>query len=206
MDELTFTVQGTEDLTRRLLNMGEDAPKAATRAINRALTSAKTLASRGLAAKLGVAQNVFARSLWTHRATWNDQEGAFVVGTARLKLVNLKASQVASDVAFRYKAGYRDIPEAAGAPFVATMPSGHTGIFVRSTRPPEHRGGQAGYRKSHRGSWLPIGEVYGPPLSRVFQRELLPATLAKAEETLVKELNGEINFITTGSRTPAVDE
>lgn len=192
-----LTITGTEAMTRRLLELGEDAPKAATRAVNSTLTSVKTFAARGLAAKLGVPQKLFAKSLWTWRAKFNDQTGTFRVGTSRLKLVDIKTSQRASYVAYRYKKEYRDIAAAASGPFMAAMPSGHRGIFVRSTRPAEKRG--------RKGSWLPIGEVYGPPLSDVFERELLQGALAKGNEALDKNLNHEIGEILR-KRAQAGDE
>lgn len=191
------TITGTEALTRRLLELGADAPKAATRAINRTLVTVRTFAQRGLGAKLGVPQKLLAKSLWTWRAKVNDQIGVFRVGTRRLKSVDLKVQQRASDVAYRYRKEYRDIASAVSGPFIARMPSGHRGIFVRSTRPPEKRGGphQSRRGKFYTGAWLPIGEVYGPPLSDVFQRELLQGALTKGQEALAKNLDHEIGEI-----------
>lgn len=191
-----FTVTGTEDLTRRLLDIGQDAPRAATRSVNRTLVALRTFAIRGLGARLGVRQKLLAGSLWTTKAKLNDQTGTFRVGERRIPLVKHTTSQRASDVTFRYRKEYRHMP-AAGAPFRREMPvSGHEGIFVRSTRPPEHRGGDPRFPlRSYPGAWLPIGEVYGPPISTVFDRDLRPAALTKANEDLAKNLDHEIGEI-----------
>ena len=190
-----FTVTGTEDLTRRLLEIGQDAPRAAVRSVNRTLVSLRTFAARGLTARLGVPQKLVRSSLWTWKAKINDQTGTFRVGQRRLPLVKLTASQRASDVTFRYRKEFRHMP-AASPPFRAKMESGHVGIFVRSTRPAEHRGGDPRFfGRGYPGSWLPIGEVYGPPISDVFERDLRPAALTKANDDLAKNLNHEIGEI-----------
>jgi hypothetical protein len=200
-EPLQFTVQGTEDLTRRLLQLGDDAPKAATRAVNRTLTSVRTLAARGLAAQMGVAQKRFVKSLRVARATFGAEIGTLTVGRKRVPLIHFMMSQRTNDLAYIYKGKYRDFPAVSG-PFVRRMRSGHRGIFVRSTRPPERRG-QA--PREYPGSWLPIGEVYGPQLAVLFQRGLLPDALIRARDSLAANLDHEINWILT-QRVQAGDE
>jgi hypothetical protein len=61
--------------------------------------------------------------------------------------------------------------------FIATMPSGHRGVFQRSSGPA-----------------LPIYQLHGPSLVRVFEK-FLPLGASRAREQLGKNLKSEINFV-----------
>lgn len=191
-EAFALTVTGTEELTRRLLELGEDAPKAAARAVNRTLSSLKTLASRGIAADLGLTRKFVDRSLRTQRATVAREIGTLSVGGYRDERDRLTPSGRIPLVAFgargpepsrgrgpgvRYRLpGGRGLATHA---FLATMRSGHRGIFRRK--------GEAGR--------LPIGELYGPSPTRVFKNKILQDALVNAEATLAKNLDHEIGWI-----------
>jgi hypothetical protein len=61
--------------------------------------------------------------------------------------------------------------------FIATMGSGHTGVFQR-----------VGLER------LPIRELFGASLGRVFAK-FMPAARARAEEQFVKNLQSELRFL-----------
>jgi hypothetical protein len=75
-------------------------------------------------------------------------------------------------VTYRLKGGRGRVPNA----FIATMPSGHRGVFVRRGAPR-----------------LPIVELKGPSLVRVFTR-FIPAGQARAQAALVINIKHEIAF------------
>ena len=75
-------------------------------------------------------------------------------------------------VSYRLPGSPGRIPDA----FIATMRSGHRGVFKRT----------AATRK-------PIIELFGPSLVRVFEK-FLPLGAARAEEALVKNMRSEIAF------------
>lgn len=201
-EAFALSVTGTEDLTRRLLELGTDAPKAATRAVNKTLTTLKTLASRGIAADLGITRKFVDRSLATRRATFNREIGTLTVSgyrddrgrftpSGRIPLIAFGASgpepSRGRGAGVRYRLpGGRGV---AAHAFLATMRSGHRGIFRRK--------GDAGR--------LPIRELYGPSPTRVFSRKILQGALADTEAALAKHLDHEINWILT-QRAQSGDE
>ena len=81
-------------------------------------------------------------------------------------------------VSYKLKGGRGKIPTA----FLATMPSGHRGVF--------HRKSTA--RK-------PIRELFGPSLVHVFKK-FLPSGAKSASEALVKNLRSEIAFALSRSK------
>jgi hypothetical protein len=76
--------------------------------------------------------------------------------------------------------------------FIATMRSGHRGVFTRV--------GQ-GLRKSAgaRSRNLPIAELFGPSLARVFSK-FLPLGAQQAETALAKNLEHEFQFVMSKER------
>jgi hypothetical protein len=70
--------------------------------------------------------------------------------------------------------------------FIATMRSGHRGVFERSP------GGKRRGPKPER-SQLPIHEKFGPSIAVVFQHQI-PVGEARRAEVLVKNVQHEIEF------------
>jgi len=79
-------------------------------------------------------------------------------------------------VSYRLPSGQGRDPHA----FIATMPSGHRGVFKR-------RGT----------SRLSIHELFGPSLVKVFEK-FLPIGAARGQEALVANLKHEVDFVLSG--------
>lgn len=200
---MAFEIQisGTEAMSRRLLEIGQDAPRAATRALNHVLGTTRTLASRGIAQDLGLTRRAVDRSIETTRATFSRQIATLRVGgyqdargrftpSGRIPLVDFGARGPEPSRGKGRGVSYR-LPTGRGRVergFLATMQSGHRGVFAR----------KGAARR------LPIIELFGPSPQRVFSQKILADAVRQGEAALEARLNHEINFILS-QRVPAGD-
>jgi hypothetical protein len=182
---MVITVTGTEALTRRMLEIGQDAPKANARAVNKTLSTLKTATVRALAGELGLRNKDITPAIALQRATYGRQIGTLTVTGKRMPLIAFGARQTKAGVSYRLPGGRGLIPSG----FIATMRSGHTGVFARRTK-----------RR------LPIVEQFGPSLPGAFVKAgLLTAMQARAETALETNLTHEIDWIIQ-QRVEAGDE
>lgn len=148
---------------RRLL---QELPKTAlplltARALNKTAASAQSAAVKTLAQDIGLNQRAVRSAFWLRKASARCLTA--VMGTVkgkRLPLIQIdpKAKQGAAGVCYRGRGGVqRLIPHA----FLATMPTGHRGIYAR---------------KSGAGR-LPIHELQGPSVAYVFQQSRVQETI-----------------------------
>lgn len=181
---VTITLEGGRALRERLQALGREAPRAITRALNRTIASARVLARRALAADLGLAQKFIDRDLATRNATFARLEAALTVRGRRLPLIAFGARGPEPSrgrgrgVSYRIGTGGRQTIASA---FLATMPSGHRGVFKR--------------RGTKR---LPIAELFGPSLPHVARRRVFEAVRVKSSADLEKNLQHEIAFLMKG--------
>lgn len=209
---ITVDVRGTEELARRLLEMGADGPVAATRAINRTLRSGTVSVRRFLATDTGLPQRAIERSLATRRGTYRDLRGSITVGPyqdargrigpgGRIPLIEFRARGPRPSrgkgrgVRYTLPGGRGVAPRA----FLAELRSGHTGVFQR-VRPTRSRRGLPSPAPA-----LPIDQLYGPSLYRIMRRRGLTVALPELQATFERNLDHEIRFILS-QRAPAGDE
>jgi len=179
-------VRGTEELTKRLLGIGADLPIAQMRAINRTLEGARTRAVTDIVADLGgsITPTAVRRSVHIKKATPRDLVGDLLIGPylrdsggmpnkqGRIPLGQFFPTQLMRGVSYRVGKRYL-----AGA-FLATLRSGHRGVFMR------------------RGvARLPIDERFGPSPFKVFRSQLLERHVQAAREQYHARLVHEIGFI-----------
>ncbi len=180
----SFTIQYRDEQIRRAMDaLGGQAPRAIARAINRAVTSTRAFHARNIADDVKLPVGVVKDQLKIREARPNDLKGRLSVTGSRIPLSAWKnARQTSKGVTVNTGHGRTTIPGA----FLATMSSGHVGVFKRE---------KPGARKS-RGAWslnLPIQQKFGPSLPHVFGK-LSPAALAHGEESLQKNLSHELSF------------
>lgn len=173
-----MSVVVTADISRfqtQVRALGARAPLAAARALNRSMASVQTAAVRDVAADLHIAQKDVRRGFSLERATASTLLARLVVTGRRLPLLAFRARQTQRGVSYDLGRGRK----VAGGAFIATMRSGHVGVFRR--------------RAARR---LPILELFGPSLPRVFTAaKLAAARLRLAEELMRKNLAHEIAFL-----------
>ena len=168
-----FNVKGLEDGLDRLRRK---APLAIRRAVKRAGTSARTVMVKEIAKDTGLASKGIKKEIRINEL--GTTEIQIEVRGRRIPLIHFKAKGPEPSrgrgrgVSYRLPGGRTRAPHA----FIATMRSGHRGVFQRK-----------------RSARKPIYQLHGPSLVRVFEK-FLPLGAKRAGEALVKNLRSEIRF------------
>jgi len=163
--------------------------RAIPRALNRALDSGRTVLVRAIARDLGgIKQAAVRDAIRTTPATADRLVAQLASDVRRLPLILFQArgpepSRGRGRGVTATLGGRQVYPHA----FIATLRSGHRGVFQR--RPPSRS--RAGGPRSAPG--LPIVELRGPSIGHVFDT-YTPEALRRAQEQLVKTLRSELRF------------
>jgi hypothetical protein len=160
---------GVETLKRKF-------PAAVKRALRRAGTTGRNEMTKAIAADTGLGSRRIKEEIKIVEV--GDTTIQLEVRGRRLPLIEFGARGPEPSRGRGRGVSYRLLGGRGRAPhgFIATMRSGHRGVFQRR-----------GPRR------LPIVELHGPSLVRVFEK-YLPIGAARAEEALVKNLKHEIAF------------
>jgi Prophage minor tail protein Z (GPZ) len=168
------------DWNNAMRRLARDAPRAASRALNRTAQNVQTVAVRLMAQDVGLQNNAVRPSVKIDRATPARPAAAVRTTGKRIPLIAFNASgpepsRGRGRVTYRIgRGGRHSVPGS----FIATMPSGHRGVFKRRTT-----------RR------LPISELFGPSLPRVMlQPPTLKAMNARAHEQLPVNFKRELDF------------
>lgn len=189
MTEITIQVEDA-----RVRRAFEEAPRKTSIALLRSLTSgtrsAHTLAGRLVAKDMGIKVGDAKESVRVNLPTGARLEGQIAGGLKRIPLIKFGARGPEPSrgrgrgVTYRGKGGTKRLPHA----FIATMPSGHRGVYMRTTTRAVRRG------PPPMRSALPIRQLFGPSIGRVLDRNK-KEILARGEEQTTKEFNRQINRI-----------
>jgi hypothetical protein len=179
---------GQAEVDAALREYPKKATRALVRAMNRALTSGRTLMVQRIAADTGLRSGDIKKAFTQRDARAESLEARIGVGLKRIPLISFNArGQEPSrgkgrGVSYRLKGGSGRIANA----FIATMRSGHRGVFVRVGN--AARRGPAPNR-----SQLPIRELFGPSLGHVFAK-YRPEGVARVREAFAKNFASEMSF------------
>lgn len=163
---------------RELLNRLKDAPlkikrDAIRNAMNRAVQQGRTAASRAIRADYAYKASTVNASFKVHLANNTNGSAALQSKGRRVRLIDMGARQTAKGVSVRVSKRRKLIRGA----FIATMKSGHRGVFIRLTK------------KS-----LPIKEMYTIGVPEAFRaKPVMNATTEKMEQSFYKRLEHETN-------------
>jgi hypothetical protein len=174
MFELEF--KGAEALQADLRNYPGGVTRAMVRALNRAIAAGRTQITRDIAADTGLRVSNVRKALSMQEATDSRPEARLATSLKRIPLINFGArGQYPSrgrgrGVSYRLNGSSGRVPTA----FIASMQSGHQGVFVRKAK-----------------GRLPIRELFGPSLGHVFAKHR-PAALARAQQVFHERLEHEL--------------
>jgi len=177
----------TADLEKGIAELGSRMPRAITRSLKRAAISGRQEVVKDISDDTGlpVAKTRAALQIRTVSA---DQVNIEVSGK-RIPLIEFAARGPEPSrgrgrgVSYRNPGGGRGrIADA----FIATMPTGHRGVFQRAPGSIHKKGS-----KGKGWTELPIREKFGPSLVLVF-RKFVPQMQERAQEALVVNLRAEI--------------
>lgn len=161
---------------------GSAVQAAVARAVTRATASIKTLMSREVAKDLGIKKSDADKGITSQILRDENrsvQSGRIIARGARIPLIAFSAKGPEPS----FGRGRGVTAKLGGArkqyarAFIATMPTGHRGVFMRA-KPPLR---------------LPIRELFGPSITHVFEK-FIPLGMARGEEQLTKNVTHEIEF------------
>lgn len=158
-------------VTAALAGVKNGLKRATITALTRTARAVRAEAVKKLAAATGLKQTEIRQR---HTRTWVDRAAlrATVKITGRgIPLSKLKPRQNKSGVSFRTPEGRTTRLHA----FIATMPTGHTGVFLRK-----------------RQTRLPIAEQYGPGVVDIISGQI-PTLETNAAARLAHELDGQVD-------------
>lgn len=144
---------------------------ALLRALKRGTKAAGTAANRVVAKDMGLKVGDVRKRIRLKAPTAQTLTGELMASLKRIPTINFGARGTARGVTYRGKGGRSLIPHA----FIATMPGGHAGAFKRKTR-----------------QRLPIRQLYGPSVGRVFDNHA-EDIMARGEEVVMAELDRQID-------------
>ncbi|HXG88770.1 MAG TPA: phage tail protein [Vicinamibacterales bacterium] len=158
--------------------------RAVVRAANRAIKSARTHMVREIAADLGLKSGDVRDAMKMREATFFNPEARLATNLARIPLIKFGARgpepSRGRGRGVTYKLGGSRNRVEHG--FIATM-GGHRGVFAR-----------VGKQR------LPVSELHGPSLGRVFAK-FRPGGIEKAQEAFAKNFDHELAYARTHAGT-----
>lgn len=175
---MEITLIGDKAVDAALRDYPKKATRAIVRAMNRAVTSGRTLLVQRLAADTGLKSGDIKKAMTVHEASSQRLEARLGIGLKRIPLISFNARGPEPSrgrgrgVSYRLRGGAGRISNA----FIATMRSGHRGVFVRGAK-----------------GRLPIGERFGPSLGHVFAK-YRPEGIARLKEAFATNFAHEMHF------------
>jgi len=151
-------------------------PRVMSRSINRTAASGRVEVARRIASAVKLTQTVVKKAIRLYKATYTRWRANLSLSDKGIPLIRYGARQLKKGVTYQLaRGGGRQLMRGA---FKATMPSGHTGVFLRAPR--------AGR--------LPIKEQYGPSLGQLFERTSAIAAeiREKMSVTLKKNIDSQV--------------
>jgi hypothetical protein len=187
---MIIDVKSTIDqvISKRWIAVKDKVLKQATsRALNKVAALAKTQAAREIkAAGYNIKVGAIKKQLTIKKAYGGELQAYLKAQGRPIPLINYGARQTATGVSVSVK-GSRKVIKGA---FIATMPSGHKGVYVRVG---------AGHKriiKNGKVMWtgLPIKQLFGPSIPKAFGNEVVQRALsemiqAKFPEVFAHELS-----------------
>jgi len=167
-----------KDVTRMLgrLQQGK-INKAASRALNKTITTVRTQAVRAIAKDIGLKQKQVRANIILKRANRNYLQASLIASSKRFKLIEVdpRAKQTAQGVRLKQQGGRRVVPHA----FIVTRrKSGRLAIVKRKT--------------SKR---YPLIELRGPSVAMVFNQAVTITLMNHtANQVWIKHFNHELNY------------
>ena len=144
--------------------------KAVPRALNKVADQVKTAAARSMRdAGYKLPIGIIKKGLSTYKASQGSLTAKVIASGRPIPLISYGARQTDSGVSVDVLNGRKMIPGA----FIATMPSGHKGVYIRMGA--MHKRVQKAGRVSYSG--LPIKELFGPSVPNGLSSDAVRASL-----------------------------
>ena len=178
MMQIVFDEKALQRVRNQLSAVPRQISVIMPRAINRTAGPARTQIASRLRGELKLKSSVIKKGITWIKATRNWWRSDLFVSRRRIPLINFGAKQTAAGVAYTIsKTSGRKIISSA---FIATMASGHTGVFRRKTK-----------------SRKPIMELYGLSLGQAFSGAagIASEVVSSANKNLARNIDMQVKHI-----------
>lgn len=174
---MEISVQGVDAIVLDFKEKPTQVTRALFRAMNRAVASGRTVMVREIARDVRLKSRDVRDAIRLEEASPSRLTARISASIKRIPLIdfNAKMTRGRGVTARLPPPGAGRYPHA----FIATMTSGHVGVFQRVAK-----------------ARLPIRELYGPSLGNVFSK-YRPLGVARVEEVLMKNFDHEMKFAAT---------
>ncbi len=159
-------------------------PRVVSGAINKTAAPAKTQISREIRQEIAVKAKDVKKSIILKKASYTKWAALISISRRRLPVIVFGAKQNKKGVSYRIqKTGGR---KRIGSAFIATMKSGHTGVFKRKGA-----------------ARLPIVQLRGPSLGEVFDKNvsLVQRITTEAYKRLDHNIYDQLNYVLSRRKT-----
>lgn len=202
MSTIRVDQQKLEAVKRALEAIGAEPNQAMVRAINRTLEGVGTDSAKAISAELNLTQATIKKNHKAFKASLARVTGKFQSQGRPIPLIKYGATQVRDGVSVRIKRG--SPKKTIKFAFLATMKSGHKGVFQRTSpfvgagRP---IGNTGRLHMNAPGKWprqyrLPIKELHGPRVEDIMSNTpVMTDILEKASQRLHDRLEHEADHI-----------
>jgi len=177
MIDIRFDKDKIEKLRRELRGFPANSlPKVMSRGLNRTATQARTKTARMISKEAGLKVKDARERITLKRASYRHWRSSIKISRRRIPLLRFSARQTKKGVT--YKRGRERV--LIRHAFLATMSSGHTGVFKR--------------KFSRR---LPVSELKGPSPGQVFTgaQEKANAIYRESMQQLAKNIHDQVRLI-----------
>ena len=155
--EIQLNERQLAELKALLAEMPREMPRVLSRALNKVGVAARTKIVRAVVAEVNLkAGEVKRRNVFLHKASFRNLTAVIRIRGRRIPIRHFGARQTSKGVTYAERRGKRELLPGA---FMATMDSGHRGVFFR--RPGRNMGGPSTKRRPKWPGTLPIVEQYG---------------------------------------------
>jgi len=162
--------------------------KAMVRALNRTATTVRAEAARRIRERYNLKSRVLKDQIRIRNATKAELRAVVQASGRPIPLVEFDARSGATGATVRVSRVRKPVAHA----FIATMKSGHRGVFLRVEK------GSRKYRNQRvrkGGSDLPVAELFGPSLPQAFtSKQVMDAIVAAARERFPKAFEQEARY------------
>lgn len=178
------------DISKAIKKLGAaQYPKAIARALNKTATTARAQAGRNIRdAGYGIKVGAVKDAISIRRASPTELRSVVRATGRPIPLIKYSARQTAKGVTVAVKNGRKLITHA----FIATMGSGHKGVFIRTGN--AHKKVRKNGRVIQSG--LPIKELFGPSIPSAFANDVVQeAVIGAIRDRFPVVLRQELKFI-----------
>lgn len=179
----------TSDLKAAVASLGAKFPQGIRRALQKTGVTARTELSRLVSADMALPVRRVRDEI---KMSNDDVSVTLQVRGYRIPLIDFKARGPepsrgrGSGVSYSLPGGRGRLPHA----FIATMPSGHRGVFQRTGRFGSKKGVRSGGSRARREV---IAEKFGPSIAVVFSK-FMPQVADRSSEVLAKNVQAQIKL------------